>query len=277
MEGKLYLCPTPIGNLGDISQRTLETLQAADLIAAEDTRNTGLLLSHYGIRVPLVSYHQHNEKQRCEELIQKMQQGLQIALVTDAGMPAISDPGQILVRRCHEAGIAVTALPGPCAFVTALALSGLNSRRFVFEGFLPTVKKERQQVLEGLRTENRTVIFYEAPHRLKETLKAMAEVAGNRPAATVRELTKKFEEVQLLPLKDLAAYYESHEPRGEFVVLIEGRTEQEQEEDRQKQYEELTLEEHMALYANLPEKDAMKAVARDRGITKREVYAKLKK
>ncbi len=277
MEGKLYLCPTPIGNLGDMSQRTLETLRAVDLIAAEDTRNTGLLLARYDIKAPLISYHQHNEKQRSQELIERMQQGAQIALVTDAGMPAISDPGQILVRRCHEAGVPVTALPGPCAFVTALALSGLDSRRFIFEGFLPVDKKERRQVLEDLRTSRRTMIFYEAPHRVKETLKTMAEVAGDRPAAAVRELTKKFEEIQLMKLSDLAAYYEENEPRGEYVLLVEGQTAEQQEETRKQQFEGLSLEEHMALYADLPEKEAMKAVARDLGISKRDVYAQLKK
>ena len=277
MEGKLYLCPTPIGNLGDMSQRTLETLLAVDLIAAEDTRNTGLLLSRYDIKAPLISYHQHNEKQRSQELIERMQQGAQIALVTDAGMPAISDPGQILVRRCHEAGVSVTALPGPCAFVTALALSGLDSRRFIFEGFLPVDKKERRQVLEDLRTARRTMIFYEAPHRVKETLKTMAEVAGDRPAAAVRELTKKFEEIKLMKLADLAAYYEENEPRGEYVLLVEGQTAEQQEETRKQQFEGLTLEQHMALYADLPEKEAMKAVAKDLGISKRDVYAQLKK
>ena len=277
MEGKLYLCPTPIGNLGDISQRTLETLQAVDLIAAEDTRNTGLLLARYEIKAPLISYHQHNEKQRSQELIERMQQGAQIALVTDAGMPAISDPGQVLVRRCHEAGVPVTALPGPCAFVTALALRGLDSRRFVFEGFLPVDKKERRQVLEDLRTSRRTMIFYEAPHRVKETLKTMAEVAGDRPAAAVRELTKKFEEIKLMKLSDLAAYYEENEPRGEYVLLVEGQTAEQQEEPRKQQFEGLSLEEHMALYADLPEKEAMKAVAKDLGISKRDVYAQLKK
>lgn len=277
MEGKLYLCPTPIGNLGDISQRTLETLRAVDLVAAEDTRNTGLLLARYEIKVPLISYHQHNEKQRSQELIERLQQGAQIALVTDAGMPAISDPGQVLVRRCHEAGVSVTALPGPCAFVTALALSGLDSRRFVFEGFLPVDKKERRQVLEDLRTARRTMIFYEAPHRVKETLKSMAEVAGDRPAAAVRELTKKFEEIKLMKLADLAAYYEENEPRGEYVLLVEGQTAEQQEETRKQQFEGLTLEQHMALYADLPEKEAMKAVAKDLGISKRDVYAQLKK
>ena len=277
MEGKLYLCPTPIGNLGDISQRTLETLQAVDLIAAEDTRNTGLLLARYEIKAPLISYHQHNEKQRSQELIERMQQGAQIALVTDAGMPAISDPGQVLVRRCHEAGVPVTALPGPCAFVTALALSGLDSRRFIFEGFLPVDKKERRQVLEDLRTSRRTMIFYEAPHRVKETLKTMAEVAGDRPAAAVRELTKKFEEIKLMKLSDLAAYYEENEPRGEYVLLVEGQTAEQQEETRKQQFEGLSLEEHLARYADLPEKEAMKAVAQDLGSSKRDVSAQLKK
>ncbi|MCI8633326.1 MAG: 16S rRNA (cytidine(1402)-2'-O)-methyltransferase [Lachnospiraceae bacterium] len=277
MQGMLYLCPTPIGNLGDISQRTLETLQAVDLIAAEDTRSTGLLLKQYHIQTPLISYHQHNERERSEELIHKIKEGRQIALVTDAGMPAISDPGQILVRRCHEAGVLVTALPGPCAFVTALALSGLDSRRFTFEGFLPADKKECQQVLADLRESTKTTIFYEAPHRLKQTLKLLSEAAGERPAAAVRELTKKFEEVRLLPLRELAAYYEEHEPRGEFVILIEGKTKEQRLAEQQKRYEALSIEEHMALYAELPEKEAMKAVAKDRGITKRDVYAQLKK
>jgi len=277
MQGMLYLCPTPIGNLGDISQRTLETLQAVDLIAAEDTRSTGLLLKQYHIQTPLISYHQHNERERSEELIHKIKEGRQIALVTDAGMPAISDPGQILVRRCHEAGVLVTALPGPCAFVTALAMSGLDSRRFTFEGFLPADKKECQQVLADLRESTKTTIFYEAPHRLKQTLKLLSEAAGERPAAAVRELTKKFEEVRLLPLRELAAYYEEHEPRGEFVILIEGKTKEQRLAEQQKRYEALSIEEHMALYAELPEKEAMKAVAKDRGITKRDVYAQLKK
>lgn len=277
MQGMLYLCPTPIGNLGDISQRTLETLQAVDLIAAEDTRSTGLLLKQYHIQTPLISYHQHNERERSEELIHKIKEGRQIALVTDAGMPAISDPGQILVRRCHEAGVLVTALPGPCAFVTALALSGLDSRRFTFEGFLPADKKECQQVLADLRESTKTTIFYEAPHRLKQTLKLLSEAAGERPAAAVRELTKKFEEVRLLPLRELAAYYEEHEPRGEFVILIEGKTKEQRLAEQQKRYEALSIEEHMALYAELPKKEAMKAVAKDRGITKRDVYAQLKK
>ena len=277
MQGMLYLCPTPIGNLGDISQRTLETLQAVDLIAAEDTRSTGLLLKQYHIQTPLISYHQHNERERSEELIHKIKEGRQIALVTDAGMPAISDPGQILVRRCHEAGVLVTALPGPCAFVTALALSGLDSRRFTFEGFLPADKKECQQVLADLRESTKTTIFYEAPHRLKQTLKLLSEAAGERPAAAVRELTKKFEEVRLLPLRELAASYEEHEPRGEFVILIEGKTKEQRLAEQQKRYEALSIEEHMALYAELPEKEAMKAVAKDRGITKRDVYAQLKK
>jgi len=235
------------------------------------------LLARYEIKAPLISYHQHNEKQRSQELIERMQQGAQIALVTDAGMPAISDPGQVLVRRCHEAGVSVTALPGPCAFVTALALSGLDSRRFIFEGFLPVDKKERRQVLEDLRTSRRTMIFYEAPHRVKETLKTMAEVAGDRPAAAVRELTKKFEEIKLMKLSDLAAYYEENEPRGEYVLLVEGQTAEQQEETRKQQFEGLSLEEHMALYADLPEKEAMKAVAKDLGISKRDVYAQLKK
>ena len=277
MEGKLYLCPTPIGNLGDMSARTLEVLKSVDLVAAEDTRVSGLLLSHYGIKAPLISYHEHNERERAEELLERLKAGQQLAVVTDAGMPGISDPGETLVRRCHEEGISVSALPGPCAFVTALAMSGLPTRRFSFEGFLPVQKKERQEVLARLQDTVGTTIFYEAPHRLKNTLSKLAAVCGHRMAATVREVSKKFEEVKRMPLAELAAYYEEHEPRGEFVILIAGKDKEEQEAERRLAYENLTIEEHMARYADLPEKEAMKAVARDRGISKRDVYAALKK
>ena len=277
MEGTLYVCPTPIGNIKDVSERVLETLRAADLVAAEDTRNTGQLLSRYQIKAELISYHQHNEKERTEQLVQKLKDGMQIALVTDAGMPAISDPGQILVRRCHEEGVTVTALPGPCAFVTALAMSGLDSRRFTFEGFLPVDKKERAAILEDLREGKRTMIFYEAPHRLRETLRLMADAAGARPAAAVREVSKKFEQVQYMTLAALAQYYEEQEPRGEYVIVIEGKSREQLARGARSRFEDLSLEEHMALYQDRPEKEAMKAVAKDRGISKREVYAALKR
>lgn len=276
MSGKLVLCPTPIGNLGDISERVLENLRAADYIAAEDTRTSFPLLKHFDIDKPMISYHKFNETERSGELIEKMREGAVIALITDAGMPAISDPGQILVARCHEEGIPVTALPGPCAFVTALALSGFDSRRFSFEGFLPQDKKEQAEVLDRLSKSTQTVIFYEAPHRLAKTLGAMCEAAADRRCACVRELTKKFEEVRFGTVSELRSYYEENEPRGEFVVLIEGISRETLEEQKRQSFEELSIEDHMALYADLPEKEAMKRVAAERGLTKRDVYQMLK-
>ena len=282
--GTLYLCPTPIGNLSDITERTLETLRSVDAIACEDTRTSGVLLAHYDIHKPLISYHKYNEQERSEELIRRLQGSWEkdhgdedIALITDAGMPAISDPGQIQVKKCHEAGVKVTALPGPCAFVTALAVSGLDSRRFSFEGFLPTDKKEREEVLEALKNAQGTTIFYEAPHRLKETLKLLSGVTGERRAAAVRELSKKFEEVRLGTMEELGRYFSENEPKGEFVLLIEGTSLKERQEKARARFEDMTIEEHMALYKDLPEKEAMKQVAKDRGISKRDVYDILKK
>ena len=277
MAGCLVLCPTPIGNLKDISERTLEALQSADVIAAEDTRNTAPLLSYYGIHTPLVSYHKYNEHERSDELLDRVEKGETVALVTDAGMPAISDPGQIIVKRCHERGLPVTALPGPCAFVTALAMSGLDSRRFIFEGLLPADKKERRAVLSELSETHHTTIFYEAPHHLKDTLKEMAEAAGERQAACVREITKKFEECRIGSVRELCAFYEENEPRGEFVIVIEGRSMAEIKAEKQASFESLSIEEHMALYADLPEKEAMKKVAADRGVSKRDIYQALKR
>ena len=276
MEGTLYVCATPIGNLEDITQRVLQTLRAVDLIAAEDTRHTKKLLNHYGIHTPLISYHQHNERERSQEILQMLRDGKQIALVSDAGTPAISDPGQILVRRCRDEGLAVTALPGPCALITALSMSGLDSRRFVFEGFLPAGKRERAAVLERLVEETRTVILYEAPHRLVETLQALHQAVGDRRAAAVRELTKRFEDIRMAPLGDLCAFYEETEPKGEFVLLLEGREEAQLTKERQAQWEAMSLTEHMAVYAHLPEKEAMKQVAKDRGVSKRDIYEQLK-
>lgn len=280
--GTLYLCPTPIGNLSDMTERVLEVLRSVDVIACEDTRTSLGLLSHYEIKKPLISYHKFNEQERSPELIRRLQgtadqPGENIALISDAGMPAISDPGQILVRKCHEAGIPVTALPGPCAFVTALALSGLDSRRFSFEGFLPTDKKEREEVLEALKTARGTTIFYEAPHRLKDTLKLLREPAGLRLSACVREISKKFEEIRLGTIPELQAWFEENEPRGEFVILIEGVSNEVRQKQKAERFEDMSMEEHMALYQDLPEKEAMKAVAKDRGISKRDVYAALKK
>lgn len=276
MAGRLVLCPTPIGNLKDISERTLEELKNADIIAAEDTRNTAPLLSYYGIHAPLISYHKYNEYDRSGEVADMVEAGKVVALVTDAGMPAISDPGQILVKTLRERGLSVTALPGPSAFVTALAMSGLDSRRFIFEGFLPNDKKERKMVLSELESAHHTTIFYEAPHRLKETLKEFAAICGERQCALVREITKKFEECLVMTVEEGLKHYEETEPRGEYVIIIEGRKLSEIEEEKRASFEEMTIEEHMALYKDLPEKEAMKRVARDRGVSKRDIYQLLK-
>lgn len=276
MAGTLYLCPTPIGNLKDITQRTLETLQSVDFILAEDTRNSGLLLSRYQIHKPLVSYHKYNEQERSPQVIERLQKGENAALVTDAGMPGISDPGQILAAKCHEAGIPVTCLPGPSAFVTALAMSGLSSRRFAFEGFLPVDKQEKKQVLDRLADSPYTTIFYEAPHRLKETLSTLAKYAPGRKSACIRELTKIYEECRLGTLEELANWFSQNEPRGEFVIIVEGLAQEELDRKQKNRFEGMSLKEHMDLYKDLPEKEAMKKVAKDRGLSKRDIYQQLK-
>lgn len=279
MYGTLYLCGTPIGNLGDMTLRVIELLKECDIIAAEDTRNTLKLLNHFDIQKTLVSYHEHNKFQKGQELIEKLKNGANIALVTDAGMPGISDPGADMVRLCQTEGIPVTAAPGPTAFSTALVLSGLDSRRFIFEGFLPTDKKEKAQVLKSIEKETRTVIFYEAPHRLKTTLKELFESTGDREAACVREITKKFEEVKKGNMSELIEYYNVNEPKGEFVIVIGGADAQELKKEEIAAWESITVEEHVKKYMveGMSEKDAMKQAAKDRGITKRDIYAQLKK
>lgn len=279
MYGTLYLCGTPIGNLGDMTLRVIELLKECDIIAAEDTRNTLKLLNHFDIQKTLVSYHEHNKFQKGPELIEKLKNGANIALVTDAGMPGISDPGADMVRLCQTEGIPVTAAPGPTAFSTALVLSGLDSRRFIFEGFLPTDKKEKAQVLKSIEKETRTVIFYEAPHRLKTTLKELFENTGDREAACVREITKKFEEVKKGNMSELIEYYNVNEPKGEFVIVIGGADAQELKKEEIAAWESITVEEHVKKYMaeGMSEKDAMKQAAKDRGITKRDIYAQLKK
>ncbi len=278
MYGTLYLCGTPIGNLGDITLRTIETLKTCDLIAAEDTRNTLKLLNHFDIQKSLVSYHEHNKTQKGPELIEKLKSGLNIALVTDAGMPGISDPGSDLVRLCQKEGVPVTACPGPTAFATALVLSGMDSRRFVFEGFLPVDKKEKAHVLKSIEKEERTVIFYEAPHRLKATLKEIYQSVGNRQAACVREITKKFEEVKKDSLENLIEHYSLNEPKGEFVILIEGLDPEEIKKEQISFWENIPVEEHVKKYIGdgMSEKEAMKQAAKDRGIAKRDIYSILK-
>ena len=274
MAGTLYLCATPIGNLEDITFRVLNTLKSVDLIAAEDTRNSIKLLNHFDIKVPMTSYHEYNKIDKAKVLVQKMQEGTNIALITDAGTPGISDPGEELVKQAYEAGITVTSLPGPAACITALTLSGLETRRFAFEAFLPTDKKERKQVLSEIERETRTVILYEAPHRLKKTLAELFQVLGDRKITLCKELTKKHENAFLTTISQGMAYYEENDPRGEYVLVIQGKSQQQVVEEEQKKWEEITIEEHMDIYLSkgMAKKEAMKAVAKDRGISKREVY-----
>ena len=274
MSGKLYLCATPIGNLEDITFRVLETLKSVDLIAAEDTRHSIKLLNHFDIKVPMTSYHEFNKIEKAKVLVQKMLEGTNIAVITDAGTPGISDPGEELVKQAYEEGITVTSLPGPAACITALTMSGLSTRRFAFEAFLPTDKKERAMVLEEMARDTRTIIMYEAPHRLKKTLQELLEALGDRRLTLCKELTKKHENAFQTTISEAVAYYEQEEPRGEFVLVIEGKSHKEIEEEQKAQWDEITIEEHMDIYLkqDMSKKDAMKAVAKDRGISKRDVY-----
>ena len=274
MSGKLFLCATPIGNLEDITFRVLRTLKEVDLIAAEDTRNSIKLLNHFDIHTPMTSYHEYNKIDKARTLIEKMQQGQNIALITDAGTPGISDPGEELVAMCYESGIEVTSLPGPAACITALTLSGLSTRRFAFEAFLTSDKKERKAVLEELKNETRTMILYEAPHRLVKTLEELYEALGNRRMTLCRELTKRYETAFRSTIEELLAYYEKEEPKGECVLVIEGRSRKEMEEEAQQEWSAMPLAEHMAYYENqgISHKDAMKLVAKDRGVGKRDIY-----
>ena len=277
MSGKLYLCATPIGNLEDITYRVLRTLKEVDLIAAEDTRNSIKLLNHFDIHTPMTSYHEYNKIEKAEVLIRKMQEGTNIALITDAGTPGISDPGEDLVRMCYEAGIEVTSLPGPAACITALTLSGLSTRRFAFEAFLPSDKKERQAVLSELVDETRTIILYEAPHRLIKTLNELLEVLGNRKITLCRELTKKHETAFASTIEDVLKFYETQEPKGECVLVVEGKSRAELVQEERAKWEEMTIEEHMEVYLKqgMDKKEAMKAVAKDRGVSKRDIYQAL--
>lgn len=279
MSGTLYLCATPIGNLQDMTERVLLTLKEVDLIAAEDTRNSIRLLNHFEIRTPMTSYHEYNKVEKAHYLVDQLLTGKNIALITDAGTPAISDPGEVLVAECQKAGVPVTSLPGCCACVTALTLSGLSTRRFCFEGFLPTDKKEKVFVLEELARETRTMILYEAPHHLKRTLSELLETLGERRITLCRELTKKFETIMLTTLEGAADYYEENEPKGEYVLVIEGKSRKEIEEEQQKSWESMSIEEHMAFYEKqgIDRKSAMKKVAADRGVGKREIYQALLK
>ena len=277
MSGKLFLCATPIGNLEDITFRVLRTLKEVDVIAAEDTRNSIKLLNHFEIKTPMTSYHEYNKIEKGHYLVELMRQGQQVALITDAGTPGISDPGEELVAMCHEAGIPVTSLPGPAACITALTISGLSTRRFAFEAFLPSDKKEKAAVLEELKDETRTTILYEAPHRLVRTLEELYQALGERRVTVCRELTKKHETAFLTTLSGALAYYQENDPKGECVIVMEGRSRKEMEEEKQQQWETMPLEEHMKIYENqgMSRKEAMKAVAKDRGVSRRDIYQQL--
>jgi len=275
--GTLYLCATPIGNLEDITYRVLRTLKEVDLIAAEDTRNSLKLLNHFEIHTPMTSYHEYNKIEKAYQLVDQLRQGKNIALITDAGTPGISDPGEDLVRIALEEGMHVTSLPGAAACITALTMSGQQTRRFAFEAFLPRDKKERAKVLEELKDETRTIILYEAPHHLIATLTELRENLGNRSISVCRELTKKYENIQKTTLDDVLLYYKDNEPRGEYVLVVEGKDRRELEAEAQREWERMTISEHMAIYEaqDIPRKEAMKLVAKDRGISKREVYQAL--
>ena len=275
--GTLYLCATPIGNLEDMTFRAIRILQEVDLIAAEDTRNSIKLLNHFEIKTPMTSYHEYNKIEKGHYLIEQLQNGINIALITDAGTPGISDPGEELVKMAYEAGITVTSLPGACAAVTALTLSGLATRRFCFEAFLPTDKKERRRILQELKTETRTTILYEAPHRLLKTLEELLEALGDRRVTVCRELTKKHEIALLTTLQEAITFYEAEGVKGECVLVLEGVSKETLEKEKQDSFLELSIGEHMERYLaqGMDKKEAMKAVAADRGISKREVYAAL--
>ena len=278
MAGTLYLCATPIGNLEDMTFRVIRILKEVDLIAAEDTRNSIKLLNHFEIRTPMTSYNEYIKIEKGRKLVEKLQEGKDVALITDAGTPGISDPGEELVRMCKEAGIAVTSLPGACACITALTLSGMSTRRFAFEAFLPQDKKERRRILDEVCTETRTMIFYEAPHRLVRTLRELKNTLGSHRRITVcRELTKKYETVYSDSLGGAVRYYEEVPPKGECVLVLEGKSQEEVEEEQKKGWMPLSVEEHLQIYLNqgMDKKEAMKRTAKDRGVSKRDIYQEM--
>lgn len=274
MAGKLYLCATPIGNLEDITLRVLRTLKEVDIIAAEDTRNSIKLLNHFEIKTPMTSYHEFNKIDKAYQLVEKLREGKDIALITDAGTPGISDPGEEFVRICYEEGIEVTSLPGAVACITALTMSGQSTRRFTFEAFLPKDKKERALVLKELEQETRSIIIYEAPHHLVKTLEELYKTLGNRSITLCREITKRYEETTKTTLENVLKYYKDNQPRGEYVLVINGKSREVIANEQKAAWESMTIEEHMAVYENqgMDRKEAMKIVAKDRGVSKRDIY-----
>ena len=273
--GELYLCATPIGNLEDMTFRCIRVLKEADVIAAEDTRNSIKLLNHFEIKTPMTSYHEFNKVEKARVLVEKMLKGETVALITDAGTPGISDPGEELVRQCIEAGIKVTPVPGAAACINALIMSGMPTRRFCFEAFLPSAKKEKADVLEQLKAEQRTIIIYEAPHRLLRTLTELeSALGGMRKIAVCKELTKRHETVYRDTISGALGYYTANEPKGEYVLVIEGRSPKELLEEKRAAWDDMSIEEHFNMYVSqgMDKKDAMKLVAKDRGVSKRDIY-----
>lgn len=277
MAGTLYLCATPIGNLEDMTYRAVRILQEVDVIAAEDTRTSLKLLQHFGITTPMTSYHEFNKIDKAKTLLGMLQEGKNIAVITDAGTPGISDPGEELVAMCYEQSIEVNALPGAAACIAAVTSSGQACRRFSFEAFLPKDRKERARILEEMARETRTIVLYESPHHLKATLQELYNAIGDRSLTLCRELTKRFEEKKKTTLGEAIAYYETNEPRGEYVLVIAGKSKEQIIEEQRNQWEDISIEEHVKRYLsqNLSKKDAMKAVAKDRGVSKRDIYQAL--
>lgn len=276
--GMLYLCATPIGNLEDITYRVLRVLSEADLIAAEDTRNSIKLLNHFEIKTPMTSYHEFNKYDKAKVLVDKILGGMDVAVITDAGTPGISDPGEELVKQCRAAGIRVTSLPGPAACITALTMSGRETRRFAFEAFLPADKNERKEVLAELACETRTMIIYEAPHRLNKTLAELQDtLGGDRQLTICKELTKRYENSMEFTLESACEYYENNEPRGEYVLVIAGKSREQLKAEARKQWENMSVAEHVQMYMSqgMDKKEAMKAAAKDRGVSKRDIYQEL--
>lgn len=274
MAGKLYLVATPIGNLEDMTYRAVRVLEEVDVIAAEDTRNSIKLLNHFEIKTPMTSYHEYNKYDKAKVLVEKMQQGQNVAVITDAGTPGISDPGEELVRQALDAGFEVTPVPGACACISALISSGLSTRRFAFEAFLPYDKKDRARILEEMKRETRTMVMYEAPHKLKKTLAELMEALGDRHITLAREITKKHETIEPMMLSQAIARYEEEDPRGEFVIVIEGLDVKKLEEEKKSSFEAMSVEEHVQMYVDkgMSKKDAIKQAAVDRGVPKRDVY-----
>lgn len=272
--GVLYLVATPIGNLEDMTYRAVRILSEVDIIAAEDTRNSIKLLNHFEIKTPMTSYHEHNKFEKADELVEKLVSGKNIAVITDAGTPGISDPGEVLVEKCYEAGIEVVPVPGACAAINGLIASGQPTRRFAFEAFLPADKKERRAVLEGLKNETRTMIIYEAPHRLTKTLSELYTQLGNRELTICKELTKKHERFMKTTFEEAMDFYKEQEPRGEYILVIKGKTMEELAEEEIAKWDDMDIVDHIKMYMSkgIDKKEATKMVAKDRGVSKRDIY-----